>query len=153
MERGRKSRVTARQPERPMRVQDSNRMSTVYTTPRSASGASMPRSSSIYGFGGAEKIKDPRPLNDKVYVQQCIRQLHEFLTERGYNVAPKSLQSPSTKEFVKIFEFIYCQMNPTFEMPSSKAEEEVPALLKSLRLLSILFHFAYLLICLKSSSL
>ncbi|XP_077379066.1 kinetochore protein NDC80 homolog [Festucalex cinctus] len=161
MERGRKSRVAGRQSERPMRVQDSSRMSTVYTTPRSetpsmrklstskplsqaserqtsffgrgASGASMPRSSSVYGFGGAEKIKDPRPLHDKAYVQQCIRQLHEFLTERGYNVAPKSLQSPSTKEFVKIFEFIYCQMDPTFEMPNSKVEEEVPALLKSLR--------------------
>ncbi|XP_077417839.1 kinetochore protein NDC80 homolog [Vanacampus margaritifer] len=162
MERGRKSRVTGRQSERPMRVQDSNRMSAVYTTPRSetpsmrklstskpllqaserqtsffgqrrASGASMPRSSSVYGFGGAEKIKDPRALHDKAYVQQCIRQLHEFLTERGYNVAPKSLQSPSTKEFVKIFDFIYRQMDPIFEMPSSKVEEEVPALLKSLR--------------------
>lgn len=44
---------------------------------RSASGASMPRSSSIYGFGGPEKLKDTRPLHDKAFVQQCIRQLHE----------------------------------------------------------------------------
>ncbi|XP_061529325.1 kinetochore protein NDC80 homolog [Phycodurus eques] len=161
MERGRMSRAAGRQSELPMRGQNSNRMSTAYTTPRSekpsmgklsmskplsqtteqrtsffgqrTSGASMPRSSSIYGFGGPEKLKDARPLHDKAYVQQCIRRLHEFLTDQGYNVSPKTLQSPSTKEFVKIFEFIYRQLDPTFEMPNSKVEEEVPALLKSLR--------------------
>ncbi|XP_034548550.1 kinetochore protein NDC80 homolog isoform X2 [Notolabrus celidotus] len=162
MERGRMSRVTGR-PSEPMRVQDSNRMSMVYTTPQSkqpsfgklnipkpqsvnserrtsffggrTSGASMPRNSIMSGFGGTEKIKDARPLHDKSFVQQCIRQLHEFLTEQGYpgTLAPKTLQSPSTKEFVKMFEFVYRQLDPTFEMPNSKVEEEVPALLKNLR--------------------
>lgn len=37
----------------------------------------MPRNSTMSGFGGTEKIKDARPLHDKSYVQQCIRQLHE----------------------------------------------------------------------------
>ncbi|XP_061784319.1 kinetochore protein NDC80 homolog [Nerophis lumbriciformis] len=164
MERGRLSRVTGSRPsDFPMRVQDNNRKSTAYTTPRSKqpsfgmlnipkpqsgtserrtsffgprmSGAGMPRTSSMSGFGGTEKVKDARPLHDKSYVQQCIRQLHEFLTEQGYPglLSPKTLQSPSTKEFVKIFEFIYCQLDPTFEMPNSKVEEEVPALLKALR--------------------
>ncbi|XP_070820938.1 kinetochore protein NDC80 homolog [Chaetodon trifascialis] len=163
MERGRMSRATGRQSELPMRVQDSNRMSMVYTTPQSkqpsfgklnipkpqsvtserrtsffgprTSGANMPRNSTMSGFGGTEKIKDGRPLHDKSYVQQCIRQLHEFLTEQGYpgTLSAKTLQSPSTKEFVKIFEFIYCQLDPTFEMPNSKVEEEVPAILKALR--------------------
>lgn len=44
------------------------------------SGASMPRNSTMSGFGGTEKIKDARPLHDKSYVQQCIRQLHEVRT-------------------------------------------------------------------------
>ncbi|XP_029366978.1 kinetochore protein NDC80 homolog isoform X1 [Echeneis naucrates] len=164
MERGRMSRATGGRPsEMPMRVQDSNRMSNVYTTPQSkqpsfgklnipkpqsvtserrtsffgarTSGASMPRNSTMSGFGGTEKIKDARPLHDKSYVQQCIRQLHEFLTEQGYpgTLSAKTLQSPSTKEFVKMFEFIYRQLDPTFEMPNSKVEEEVPAILKALR--------------------
>ncbi|KAM9857933.1 kinetochore protein NDC80 homolog [Aulostomus maculatus] len=164
MERGRMSRATGSRPsDLPMRVQDSNRMSMVYTTPRSkqpsfgklnipkpqsvtserrtsffgarTSGASMPRNSTMSGFGGTEKIKDSRPLHDKSFVQQCIRQLHEFLTEQGYpgTLSPKTLQSPSTKEFVKMFEFIYRLLDPTFEMPNSKVEEEVPAILKSLR--------------------
>ncbi|XP_013876239.1 kinetochore protein NDC80 homolog [Austrofundulus limnaeus] len=163
MERGRPSRAGSCRPvasELPLRVQDNNRGS-MYATPQSkllsfgklsmsksasvtsekrttffgarTSGASMPRSS-IVGFGGTEKIKDTRPLHDKTFVQQCIRQLHEFLTEQGFpgTLSAKTLQSPSTKEFVKIFEFIYCQLDPTFEMPKSKVEEEVPAHLKGL---------------------
>ncbi|CDQ77501.1 unnamed protein product [Oncorhynchus mykiss] len=85
-------------------------------------------------FGGTEKMKDPRPLHDKAYVQQCIRQLCEFLSEKGFqgSMSVKSLQSPSTKEFLKIFEFIYCLLDPTFQMPTSKVEEEVPRILKDL---------------------
>lgn len=44
------------------------------------SGAGMPRNSLMSGFGGTEKIKDTRPLHDKSFVQQCIRQLHEVKT-------------------------------------------------------------------------
>uniref|UniRef100_H2LLG9 Kinetochore protein NDC80 n=1 Tax=Oryzias latipes TaxID=8090 RepID=H2LLG9_ORYLA len=165
MERGRMSRAASSRPsDLPMRVQDTNRMSMVYTTPQSkqpsfgklsmakpssvtserrtsffgaryGSGAGMPRNSTMSGFGGTEKIKDARPLHDKSFVQQCIRQLHEFLTEQNYpgTLSTKTLQSPSTKEFVKMFEFIYRQLDPTFEMPNSKVEEEVPAILKALR--------------------
>ncbi len=28
-------------------------------------------------YGGPEKMKDPRPLHDKAFVQQCIKQLCE----------------------------------------------------------------------------
>ncbi|KAM9391925.1 kinetochore protein NDC80 homolog [Pholidichthys leucotaenia] len=164
MDRGRMSRAKNSRPsELVMRVQDTNRTSMVYTTPQSkqpsfgklnipkpqsgtserrtsffgprTSGASMSRNSIMSGFGGTEKIKDARPLHDKAYVQQCIRQLHEFLIEQGYPfpLSGKTLQSPSTKEFVKMFEFIYRQLDPTFEMPTSKVEEEVPAILKALR--------------------
>ncbi|XP_029960827.1 kinetochore protein NDC80 homolog [Salarias fasciatus] len=163
MERGRMSRAGGRMSELPMRVQDANRMSVIYATPQNkqqsfgklslskpqpvtsekrtsffgarTSGAGMPRNSTMAGFGGTEKIKDARPLHDKTFVQQCIRQLHDFLTEQGYPgpLAAKTLQSPSTKEFVKMFEFIYHQLDPAFEMPNSKVEEEVPAILKALR--------------------
>ncbi|KAK5871115.1 hypothetical protein PBY51_004013 [Eleginops maclovinus] len=165
MERGRLSRALGgRLSELPMRVQDSNRMSMVYTTPKSkqpsfgklnipkpqsvnserrtsffdsqrTSGAGMRRNSTMSGFGGNEKIKDNRPLHDKAFVQQCNRQLHEFLTEQNYPgpLSAKTFVSPSTKEFVKVFEFVYCQLDSTFEMPNSKVEEEVPALLKSLK--------------------
>jgi len=40
----------------------------------------MPRNSTISRFGGTDKIRDTRPLHDKSFVQQCIRQLHEVKT-------------------------------------------------------------------------
>lgn len=154
------SRTGGRPSDLPMRVQDNNRMSMVYATPQNSkpfgklsmskppsvtsekrtsffgsrtSGAGM--HGAMSGFGGTEKIKDVRPLHDKSYVQQCIRQLHEFLTDQSFpgTLSSKTLQSPSTKEFVKMFEFIYRMLDPTFEMQNQKVEEEVPALLKSLR--------------------
>uniref|UniRef100_A0A8C5B0J9 Kinetochore protein NDC80 n=1 Tax=Gadus morhua TaxID=8049 RepID=A0A8C5B0J9_GADMO len=136
MNRAQSSRLS----EMPMRVVDSNRTSMVYTTPKRlycghrASGAGMPRNSSIGGFGGSEKLKDVRPLHDKAFVQQCVRQLSEFLSENGFlgSVSTKMLQSPSTKEFLKMFEFIYSQLDNTFQLPTSKVEEEVPRLLKDM---------------------
>ncbi|XP_056146110.1 kinetochore protein NDC80 homolog [Lampris incognitus] len=161
MDRGRLSRTSRRQSDLPMRVADTNRMSMAYVTPQRkpsfgklnvpkpqsvtsekrtsffgarTSGMGLPCNSTLGGFGGAEKVKDTRPLHDKGFVQQCIRQLCDFLSEHGFpgSVSAKTLQSPSTKEFLKMFEFIYCQLDPTFLMPTSKVEEEVPRILKDL---------------------
>uniref|UniRef100_A0A8C9TQ60 Kinetochore protein NDC80 n=1 Tax=Scleropages formosus TaxID=113540 RepID=A0A8C9TQ60_SCLFO len=98
------------------------------------SGAGMPRNSTFGTFGGTEKVKDPRPLHDKSFIQQCIKHLCEFLSEQGFpgTVSIKSLQSPSTKEFLKIFEFIYTLLDPTFQMPTSKIEEEIPRILRDI---------------------
>ncbi|XP_067872804.1 kinetochore protein NDC80 homolog [Heterodontus francisci] len=97
------------------------------------------RTSSIGTFstnlcGGTEKIKDPRPLHDKAFVQQCIRQLCEFLGEFGYpqSISAKTLQSPSTKEFMKIFSFVYKLLDPSYQMPDSKFEDEIPRIFRSL---------------------
>ncbi|XP_072460425.1 kinetochore protein NDC80 homolog [Notamacropus eugenii] len=92
------------------------------------------RNSLLGVFGGTEKIKDPRPLNDKAFIQQYIRQLYEFLAENGYacGISMKSLQSPSVKDFLKIFTFIFAFLSPSYELPDSKFEEEVPRILKDL---------------------
>ncbi|KAL0179942.1 hypothetical protein M9458_025384, partial [Cirrhinus mrigala] len=57
-----------------------------------------------------------------------------FLVERGFpgSITVKSLQSPSTKEFLKIYEFIYTLLEPAFQMPTAKVEEEIPRMLKDL---------------------
>lgn len=58
----------------------------------------------------------------------------QFLTENGYahNVSMKSLQSPSVKDFLKIFTFVYGFLCPSYELPDSKFEEEVPKVFKEL---------------------
>ncbi|NXC95523.1 NDC80 protein, partial [Certhia familiaris] len=98
-----------------------------------ASGAGGSRSSQ-FGVFGTEKIKDPRPLHDKAFIQQCIKKLCEFLIENAYahNVSMKSLQSPSVKDFLKIFTFIYRFLCPSYELPDSKFEEEIPKVFKDL---------------------
>ncbi|EHB10380.1 Kinetochore protein NDC80-like protein [Heterocephalus glaber] len=85
-------------------------------------------------FSSSEKIKDPRPLNDKAFIQQCIRQLCEFLTENvyAYSVSMKSFQAPSAKDFLKIFTFLYGFLCPSYELPDTKFEEEVPRIFKDL---------------------
>ncbi|XP_059562504.1 kinetochore protein NDC80 homolog isoform X1 [Myotis daubentonii] len=92
------------------------------------------RNSQFGIFSCSEKIKDPRPLNDKAFIQQCIRLLCEFLTENGYayNVSMKSLQAPSVKDFLKIFTFLYGFLCPSYELPDTKFEEEVPRIFKGL---------------------
>uniref|UniRef100_H0WIC6 Kinetochore protein NDC80 n=1 Tax=Otolemur garnettii TaxID=30611 RepID=H0WIC6_OTOGA len=92
------------------------------------------RNSQLGIFSSSEKIKDPRPLNDKTFIQQCIRQLCEFLTENGYahSVSMKSLQAPSVKDFLKIFTFLYGFLCPSYELPDTKFEEEVPRIFKDL---------------------
>ncbi|XP_006891483.1 PREDICTED: kinetochore protein NDC80 homolog [Elephantulus edwardii] len=92
------------------------------------------RNSQLGIFSTSEKIKDPRPLNDKTFIQQCIRQLCEFLTENGYaySISMKSLQAPSVKDFLKIFTFLYSFLCPSYELPDTKFEEEVPRIFKDL---------------------
>ncbi|XP_053396004.1 kinetochore protein NDC80 homolog [Mercenaria mercenaria] len=75
--------------------------------------------------------KDPRPVSDKSYQLKSIKTVLEFLTERGYphNITPKILQSPTSKDFFKIYEFIYGFISPKYKI-SPKPEEEIPRILK-----------------------
>ncbi|XP_061255806.1 kinetochore protein NDC80 homolog isoform X2 [Bos javanicus] len=97
------------------------------------------RNSQFGIFSTSEKIKDPRPLNDKAFIQQCIRQLCEFLSENGYaySVSMKSLQAPSVKDFLKIFTFLYGFLCPSYELPDTKFEEEVPRIFRDLGLICL----------------
>lgn len=56
---------------------ESHRPHTLQTVDHRASGAGLARNSTLGAFGGAEKVKDVRPLHDKAFLQQCIRQVFE----------------------------------------------------------------------------
>jgi kinetochore protein NDC80 len=44
----------------------------------------------------------------------------------------KSLQAPSIKDFLKSFAFLYGFLCPSYELPDTKCEEDVPRIFKTL---------------------
>lgn len=95
--------------------------------------------SSVYGRqslgGGSTSVgKDPRPIREKSFQLNCIKNLINFLTKTGYDkpISQKILTAPSTKDFQNIFKFLYSQLDPSFDF-GKKFEDEVPALLKGIR--------------------
>lgn len=44
----------------------------------------------------------------------------------------KSLQAPSTKDFLRIFAFLHGFLSPSYVLPDTKFEEEVPRIFKDL---------------------
>lgn len=96
------------------------------------------RRSSVYGGRTSMSARggrlDPRPLADKTYMNGCIHALIEFLSDRQYDhvLSPKILKGPSKKDFCNIIQFLFRQVDPTFEF-GVKFEEDVAAQLKNLR--------------------
>ena len=74
------------------------------------------------GKGGALSKADPRPLNDKAYMASSSKTLIRFLSERGYarKVSLKTLQSPTSKDFFCMVEFLYRLIDPNYEMADKK---------------------------------
>ncbi|XP_071960436.1 kinetochore protein NDC80 homolog [Antedon mediterranea] len=98
-------------------------------------GLSKSRRSSNYGRQtyGHEVVKDPRPISDKSFMHREIKDIVEFLVDNRYPtpVTTKSLVTPTTKDFLRIFEFIYAFLEPKFVIPT-KHEEELPKILKTI---------------------
>lgn len=99
------------------------------------------RRSSTYGkqsLGGNSQSsvigKDPRPIREKAFQLNCIKNLISFLAKSGYDkpISQKILTAPSTKDFQQIFKFLYSQIDPTYEF-GKKFEDEVPGLLKGIK--------------------
>jgi kinetochore protein NDC80 len=81
---------------------------------------------SIIPTGPAVK-PDPRPISDKAYQQDCIKQLLKFLQDSGYEypVSQKSLSRPSGKDFTNIVTFMLRRIDPTFQDGTLKIEDEI----------------------------
>lgn len=96
------------------------------------------RSSSFGGKGLAGGAyfsgKDPRPIREKAYQLEVIKNLINFLAKSGYPhpISQKILTAPSAKDFQNIFKFLYAQLDPGYDF-GKKFEEEVPVLMKGLR--------------------
>jgi kinetochore protein NDC80 len=85
-----------------------------------ASAAAAPRMS----------IKDPRPLSDKQYLQECTKKVHSFLTEHGFD-KPIKLRDPSVREYGSYLEFLFRFIDPKFAWKKdAHLDEEIPLMYK-----------------------
>lgn len=91
------------------------------------------RASMAYGSRPGGMRSDPRPSNDRSYMQLCVKNLISFVIDRGYDlpISPKILTNPSSKDFQSIFTFLIRQIDPTFSF-QKRFEDEIPVLLKRL---------------------
>lgn len=96
--------------------------------------SSSQRRHSVYYSNGQTPRVDPRPLGDKAYINSCVRQLISFLSSRGFDSAlsPKTLASPTAKEFAALSLFLFRQADENFKF-GSKTEDDVPTVFKQLR--------------------
>jgi len=91
------------------------------------------RRSSAFGKPAGAK-HDPRPLNDKNWMAACIRTVITYLTTHTYPfaISPKTLQTPTGKEFAQLVQFLFAQFDPVLAKSLGKIEDEVPQFLKRL---------------------
>ena len=71
--------------------------------------------------------RDPRPITDRGFQQQCIKRLLAFLVDQGYEypITPKTLARPSGKDFTNIVTFMLRKVDPNFQEGTMKIEDEI----------------------------
>ena len=84
-------------------------------------------------MGGGTLKSDPRPLGEKSFMHQEIRNLIRFLSDHNYDyaVSPKLLLRPTGKDFQQILQFLFGQVDRNFRF-GAKFIDEVPTMFKGL---------------------
>lgn len=79
-------------------------------------------------------LKDPRNLSNKAIQREMIDDILCFLQASSFphQISSKILQAPTSKDFVKVFEFLYGFIDNS-EKIGQKIEDEFPRLMKQLR--------------------
>ncbi len=86
---------------------------------------------STAGAGGPKA--DPRPLSDRGFQANCTRTIITYLSTHNYPhaVSPKTLASPTAKDFTLIIQFLQQQFDPNLRT-FGKIEDDVPLFFKRL---------------------
>lgn len=103
--------------------------STAASRRRSMGTDKMRRKSLVPPPSSAPAVKtDTRPINDKAFQQQCIKQLLVFLLENGYDlpISPKTLARPSARDFCNIATFMLRLIDPNFQKVTSNSDNDAP---------------------------
>ncbi|MEW5310795.1 MAG: hypothetical protein WDW38_002558 [Sanguina aurantia] len=98
-----------------------------------SSSMGLDRRSSAYAGKPAGPKQDPRPVGDKNFQGNCIRAIITYLSTHQYPaaVSPKTLTSPTAKEFTLIVQFLMQRFDPNMKT-FGKIEDDVPLFFKRL---------------------
>ncbi|KAI8320386.1 hypothetical protein GQ54DRAFT_239182, partial [Martensiomyces pterosporus] len=78
--------------------------------------------------------KDPRPLKERSFMAKAQQTIMNYLSTHAYPgvLTPKTLATPTVKDFQTIFKFLYAQLDPRY-VYQKKFEEEVLLILRGIR--------------------
>ncbi|KAJ1901969.1 kinetochore-associated Ndc80 complex subunit ndc80 [Kickxella alabastrina] len=100
-----------------------NRRVTVFASARRVTmNIAVPGTVSRNGGG----VKDPRPIKERAYQAKAQQRIISFLSTHGYQgiLTPKTLATPTVKEFQTIFRFLYAQLDPRYVYGYQKKFED-----------------------------
>ncbi|KAJ1829382.1 kinetochore-associated Ndc80 complex subunit ndc80 [Coemansia sp. RSA 2599] len=82
--------------------------------------------------GGA--VKDPRAIKERAFQAKAQQRIVSYLSTHGYPglLTPKTLATPTVKDFQTIFRFLYAQLDPRY-VYQKKFEEDALNILRGIR--------------------
>lgn len=86
----------------------------------------------------AGALRDPRPLKDRTYLARIGQEVIEYMTQHNFELemnhalSQNVIKSPTQKDFVYMFQWLYRRIDPSYRFQKS-IDQEVPVLMKQIR--------------------
>ena len=114
-------------------IKANSRKSMAPTQDRSLMASVDGRRSSAFASKPSGPKQDPRPIGDKNFMNNCIKTVIAFLSSHQFpaQVSPKTLASPTAKDFTTIVQFLFQKFDPSMRT-FGKIEDDVPMFFKRL---------------------
>ncbi|KAK9480594.1 HEC/Ndc80p family-domain-containing protein [Lipomyces japonicus] len=92
------------------------------------------RAGGFVSSSAAVVMKDSRPIRDRSYQNAIATSVYEYLVNNGFEmemkhaITSKSLRSPTQKDFVMMFQWLYRRLDPGYRFTKSIENEVIPLL-------------------------
>jgi kinetochore protein NDC80 len=118
---------------------DAERRSSVYRPRQSTAPGPAAHQSFFQATPAAAGIpRDPRPLKDRAFQVRIGQELMDYMTQNNFELEMKHtlsinvLKSPTQKDFVSMFQWLYHRIDPSHRFQKN-LDQELPPILKQLR--------------------
>ncbi|KAJ8102462.1 HEC/Ndc80p family-domain-containing protein [Lipomyces tetrasporus] len=99
---------------------------------KSGSMTSVGRGGGFVASSTAVMMKDTRPIRDRAYQNMIANSVYEYLINNNFeldmkhSITPKSLKSPTQKDFVMMFQWLFRRLDPGYKFTKSIENEVIP---------------------------